>query len=160
MESNRYAPPEAAVADLHSADAAPALWNPNAAANWSLLFSPVFGAWLHTRNWQALGETERAKTSRKWLVAGIVIVAAQLAAGVLLRNNPGLQWLMNIGAFVWLFTWYFASARGQARHVKERFGDDYPRKGWGRPLLIAVAILFGVSGIFGVLAGMVMAALH
>jgi hypothetical protein len=159
MESNRYAPPVAAVADLHAADAAPPLWNPNAAANWSLLFSPVFGAWLHTRNWKALGETDRAETSRKWLVAAIVIVVVQLAAGLLLRNNPGARALTNLGAFAWLFTWYFANARGQARHVKKRFGDDYPRKGWGRPLGIAIAIWFGVFGGIGVLAGMIISAL-
>jgi hypothetical protein len=46
------------------ADAAPALWNPNAAANWSLLFSPMFGAWLHMKNWAALGEPERAAARR------------------------------------------------------------------------------------------------
>lgn len=36
--------------------AAIALWNPNAAANWSLLFTPLFGAYLHMLNWRSLGE--------------------------------------------------------------------------------------------------------
>ena len=50
MNPNPYAPPTARVDDVATGDAAPALWNPNAAANWSLLFSPAFGAWLHMKN--------------------------------------------------------------------------------------------------------------
>ena len=32
-------------------EASNALWNPNTAANWSFLFSPLFGAYLHALNW-------------------------------------------------------------------------------------------------------------
>jgi predicted amidophosphoribosyltransferase len=28
-----------------------AIWNPNAASNWSLVFTPAFGSYLHARNW-------------------------------------------------------------------------------------------------------------
>lgn len=31
------------------------LWNPNAAVNWSVLFTPIFGAWIQAKNWKALG---------------------------------------------------------------------------------------------------------
>ena len=57
-QENPYAPPTAAVADIGTATAAPRppLWNPGAAASWSLLLSPVFGAILHMKNWQAMGE--------------------------------------------------------------------------------------------------------
>ena len=54
MTPNPYAPPKAEVADVGRTEVAPALWNPNAAASWSLLFSPAFGAFLHMKNWQAL----------------------------------------------------------------------------------------------------------
>lgn len=45
---------------------APALWNPNAAANWSLLFSPMFSALLYANNWIALGELQQAGSVRWW----------------------------------------------------------------------------------------------
>ena len=54
----RYAPPTAHVDDVHAARqsaVAPPLWNPGAAMAWSLLFSPIFGAFVHMKNWQALG---------------------------------------------------------------------------------------------------------
>jgi hypothetical protein len=136
METNRYAPPGAAVEDLRGdAAAAPPLWNPNAAANWSLLFSPVFGAWLHRENWRALGEPEKAAASHKWMVTAMVVLAVQLLVGVFRPSSIG--WA-NLLAVSWLLAWYFASARGQARLVKERWGTEYPRRPWAKPLLIGV----------------------
>ena len=43
----------------------PKLWNPNAATLWSLLFSPVFGAWIHAKNWEELGNEEESRNSMK-----------------------------------------------------------------------------------------------
>ena len=42
-----------------------ALWNRSAAARWSLVFTPAFGAFVLMRNWHALGEPERAASARK-----------------------------------------------------------------------------------------------
>jgi hypothetical protein len=42
----------------------PALWNPNAAAGWSLLFTPAFGAFLHARNGTRWGVIARPKPTR------------------------------------------------------------------------------------------------
>ena len=35
------------------------IWNPNAAANWSLIFTPAFGAYIQMLNWQRLGQEPR-----------------------------------------------------------------------------------------------------
>ena len=51
---NPYAPPKAVVGDVFDGEVAPALWNPTAAGSWSILFSPIFGAYLHMLNWRAL----------------------------------------------------------------------------------------------------------
>ena len=61
MSLNPYSPPGAIIDDVMNA---PPLWNPNAAANWSLLFSPAFGAFVHMKNWQALGEPEKAANAK------------------------------------------------------------------------------------------------
>ena len=50
------------------------IWNPNAAASWSLPFSPVFGAYLHMLNWRSLGEEAKAATARTWLIAGLTLL--------------------------------------------------------------------------------------
>src|SRR5262249_50236839 len=44
----------------------PKLWNPGAAAIWSLLFGPAFGAWLHAVNWGVLGKPWRATANAIW----------------------------------------------------------------------------------------------
>ena len=143
MESNRYSPPLAPVADPVVAERAPPLWNPNAAANWSLLFTAAFGAYLHMRNWQALGETQRAARSRVWMWAVLGLLAAWVVMGVLLPESPLSRGGDRVIGFGLLVSWYFASAREQARYVKERFGDGYPRRGWGKPLLAALGCIAG-----------------
>ena len=140
MDDSRYAPPKAKVegAALGSV-AAPALWNPNAAVNWSLLFTPIFGTWLHMLNWQALGETERAESAKTWLLLSSLMLVGLNVVGVLVRI-VGFAQVTGLVSFVLLLTWYFASARAQARWVAERYGDRYPRKGWWQPLLGAVVL--------------------
>ncbi len=80
--SNPDAPPKADVADIVDGQAAPALWNANAAASWSLLFSPAFGAFVHMKNWQALGEPAKASTAKTWGIATLlVLVVVSVASG-------------------------------------------------------------------------------
>ena len=108
------------------------LWNPNAAANWSLLFSPILGAWLHSKNWTTLGEDEKAKHSMVWVYIGPLIIII----GMLLPENAGRA----IGAG-YLFGWYFSSAKTQARYVKDRVGSGYLKRGWIKPLGLAATAL-------------------
>ena len=106
-----------------------ALWNPNAAANWSLLFSPVFGAWIHAKNWTALGDDAKAKQSMYWVYSGIVA----LLLAIFLPEKIGRA--VGIG---FLFGWYFSFAKQQVKHVKETLGGVYEKKGRAKPLGIAV----------------------
>lgn len=158
METNPYAPPASAVADVVQRQAVPALWNPNAAANWSLLFSPVFGALLHMKNWQALGEPEKAASAKRWAIAALVVFAVLALFGALLPDERSMDALSRVAAIVLLFTWYFASARHQTAYVKSRFGKTYLRKGWLKPLALAVlgivAFVFAM-GLVGVVVGLV-----
>ncbi len=114
------------------------LWNPNAAACWSLLFTPAFGAWLHLFNWRAMNQPGRLGPARTWLVVSIVFFVVTLVASLLLPQSGTALRVLN---FVYLLIWYFASARAQVRFVREEFGTDYPRRGWWRPLLIAVGVV-------------------
>ncbi|HTT37255.1 MAG TPA: DUF4339 domain-containing protein [Burkholderiales bacterium] len=119
-----------------------ALWNPNAAACWSVLFSPIFGGWVHAKNWAALGDESRAKQSMYWVYGGIVA----LLAAVLLPY--GATHSVGIG---YLLAWYFASGKAQVGYVRERFGTGYERKKWGRPLGLALGGFVIFAAIAGVL---------
>lgn len=121
MAENPYAAPDAEVAQV--AGDAPALWNPNAAGNWSLLFTPVFGSFLVWKNWQAIGE---ARGGLVWFIVSLVLVLPSILL-------PG-------SALLYLIVWYYSSVRPQARFVRDRWGADYPRRPWGVPLLVGFGI--------------------
>jgi hypothetical protein len=137
-------------------EASNALWNPNAAANWSLLFSPLFGAYLHALNWQSLGETQRASASMKWVYAGIVLLVFYLVIGFFVSDKKAVDGFGRLAGLIYLVSWYRGSAKAQAKYVKERFETSYPRKSWGKPLLIAVGCMFGffvLSVLIGIFLG-------
>jgi hypothetical protein len=95
------------------------------------MFTPIFGSILVAANWEALGEESRARTARIW---------AWLAAPLVLG-----------GIFTFIL-WYVFVNRRQAKYVREKWGTDYPRQPWGKPLGIAFGILFGVWTLFFMLA--------
>jgi len=140
-----YAPPRARVVDSPSHAIAPPLWNPNAAANWSLLFSPAFGAYLHMLNWRALGETSRAATAKTWFIVSVALLAIGIAVDLVLPDGSAANAGANSFAVVYLLVWYFASARRQSRYVADKWDGDYPRRPWKRPLLVATAGLLGYA---------------
>ncbi len=130
----------------------PPLWNPNAAACWSLLFTPVFGSWLHLFNWRAMNQPDRVGPARTWLVVSIVFFVVTLVASLVLPQSGSALRVLN---FVYLLIWYFASARGQVRFVRNEFAADYPRKGWWRPLLIAVVVVIATMIVANIYEGVV-----
>ncbi len=127
---------EAVVESVESVEK-PNLWNPNAAANWSILFTPIFGAWLHSKNWKELGDEGKAKKSMYWAYAGFLVLFLSLFISKL--------------SFVFLLAWYFAAARKQVKYIKKELGDEYERKAWKKPLkigavwLISMMIFLGIS---------------
>jgi hypothetical protein len=113
---------------------APSLWNPNAAALDSLLFTPVFGAYLHSRNWIALGESGKAAKSLQWMYAGIALL-------VIIPFLPG-SGAARLISIVFIVSWWTSSAKEQVTYVKERFGESYPRRPWLVPVLAALGAAF------------------
>jgi hypothetical protein len=144
---NPYAPPKAEVADIVENRVAPNLWNPNAAASWSLLFSPAFGAFLHMKNWQALGEPAKAASSKAWVVVTLSVLVGFSVLAAFLPDNKGIDGLSRSVAFVLLLSWYYASGKPQAAFIKARFGKSYPRRGWLKPLLLALLALVGFVAV-------------
>jgi hypothetical protein len=147
-EQNPYAPPRAQVADIDqlvSGENAPALWNPNAAASWSLLFTPIFGAYLHMRNWQALGQPEKAARSKNWIIGSLVCILLLVIVPLLLPDSKGVDAIGRACGFALLITWYYAMGKSQQAFVLGKFGKTYPRRGWSKPLLAAVG---GVIALF------------
>jgi len=125
MNETQEATPESQPQPTHK----PQLWNPNAAANWSVIFTPIFGAWLHAKNWATLGDAEQAKKSMYWVYAGFAFLVLCLFLPDEVGYAPGL---------IFLVAWYFTAGRKQMKHVKEKLNNDYERKPWRAPMKFAV----------------------
>lgn len=125
----------------------PRLWNPNAAAAWSLFLSPIFGAILHMKNWEAMGEPARAAQSRQWVVGMTVAMSLLLLLTLFTAGNRGLDLLGNLASLLMLVIWYYGSGKAQNTRVLARYGRGYPRKGWVEPVLIAFAVLLGLTAL-------------
>jgi hypothetical protein len=154
---NLYAPPKSEVADFTVSEAAPALWNPKAAASWSVLFSPVFGAIVHMKNWEALGEPQKAANAKAWALVGVAFFVALTIAGALLPQFKALDAAGRLLAIALLIGWYYASGKPQQAYVDAKFGNDYRKKGWLKPLSLAVLGFIGfivVAALFGFVLGM------
>jgi len=153
MTDVRYAPPQADLGDgpMEAVAAAPPLWNPNAAASWSLLLTPVFGAWLHWKNWQMLGDHERARTAGRWVVAAVAMLFALIGLAAMSEKAAAFVRLLN---FAFLIAWYYAAAKPQARFVLGHYGKNYPRRGWALPILVAIDVIFALLFAIGLVAVM------
>ena len=138
-----------------NAEEKPPIWDPNLATALSLAFTPIFGAYLHMLNWRALGEPQRAATSHKWFNAAIAlgILYTMLPVAVPDSKNAGVK--MGLVGWIFLISWYLASARSQAKFVKEKYGTNYTKRPLGRALGIALLVTLGylvVSAVLVVIA--------
>jgi hypothetical protein len=119
-------------------DAPCSLWNPSAAATWSLVFTPAFGAFIHMRNWQALGQPAQAAAARKWFYASLALLMLQIWTRALNARLGTEPLLLHPAGALFLLVWYFGAARPQARLVRARYGASYRRKRWDSVLMGAV----------------------
>lgn len=152
MNSNPYAPPTANVEDVNVVEASPPLWNPSAAARWSLLFSPIFGATVQMHNWIALGEPEKAAESKRWAIANLVIFLGLGVLSIFLPETKAIDLGLRMSGLGLLIAWYVVSSRPQTNYIAARFGTAYPKKGWAKPLLYALLSLFAFVAAFVVFA--------
>lgn len=114
-----------------------ALWNPLAAAFWSLVFTPAFGAWLLMRNWEALGNRRQAQLARTWFVFSVGLLVVRLLSGAINTRLNSQSNVIHWVSLLFLVAWWLAAAVPQLRIVHSRLGPDYPRQGWDHALLLA-----------------------
>ncbi|MDB5933356.1 MAG: hypothetical protein JWQ01_700 [Massilia sp.] len=135
-----------------------AIWNPSAAATWSLVFTPAFGAFIHMLNWQALGQPQQAAAARRWFYASLGLLTLQVCTRALNARLGSEPMLLHPVGLLFLLVWYFGAARQQARLVKARFGPDYRRKPWDSVLLGAVVAGATYAGVASLLSMLLAAA--
>lgn len=108
-----------------------------AAAAWSVLFTPLFGAILVAANWRALGQPGRAGAQRWWMIGTAVLLAALLWIHFAAASEA---WdiLLRFGALALLVAWIIAGAWPQISYLREHPSADRVRRGWIWPLVLGV----------------------
>jgi len=106
-----------------------ALWNPENTSLWNLLFTPAFGAWIHARNWSALGEEKRAQESMYWFF-GVLNLVAWMMPFLPVDDMVAAIFIVN-------GIWHFGFSKLQEAYVKEKLGGIYGSKSWRQPLRVA-----------------------
>lgn len=105
------------------------LWDPKIAALLCFICTPIFSAYIHTKNWEALGETQKAVQSKKWIFINFLSLVYPF--GILL-----------------LPIWYVYMGKQQLEYIEEKFGDQYIKKSWQPPLFIFFGIFLFLVILF------------
>ena len=118
------------------------LWNPRSACNWSVLFTPVFGSYILSKNWLVLGDEQKAKNSMTWFYISIVYLL--IIPFVTIPPPFG-----RLGPLGLILVWYLTSGKHQMEYVSSNT-PDYEHKSWSKALSVgacALVLYFGI--IFG-----------
>jgi hypothetical protein len=110
------------------------------------------------KNWEALGEPIKASVAKVWVLVTLLALAGTALAAAFLPNPRSLDGVSRTLGLILLLSWYFSSGRSQVQYVKSRYGKDYPRRSWGKPLLLGCLALIGFI-VFIFLVALVAAAL-
>jgi hypothetical protein len=105
-----------------------ALWNPDAAALWSMWLTPLFGCALHLVNARVLGHRGMFVSSVMWLI--VCAPATAWAMAHMLARDTSMQSVLVASSLLapLACVWYCFAARPQSQYIVERHGRNYPRR--------------------------------
>ncbi len=112
------------------------------------------------KNWQALGQPDKAAQSRTWAIAIAVVIFVMTVAAILAPQSKAIDAISRFGGFGILIAWYYASGKPQQAYVQGHFDRNYPRRGWTVPLLLGVVALVAFVGVSAFLLAMTLGMGH
>ena len=102
------------------------------------------------KNWRALGEHEKARVQKLWFIGFLTFITTLTLAGLVLPDLPALEAVSKWISLPLLLAWYYLGGKEQRAYIEARYGKDYPRRGWLKPLgavLLAFVALLVVVGL-------------
>lgn len=112
------------------------VYSPEAAAVWSIVLTPMFGAVLHLANARVLGDIRLCRIAWSWTVALAIITLAGLYAAFNMAMTASAPFRASLILSFVTLVWYFLAGQAQSRHLLNAHGARYPRKGMFMPALI------------------------
>ena len=113
----------------------PKIYNPLLCVICTLLFTPMFGAFLQGLNWRELGDDELAARNMAWVRWSFFTFAAYTFSEPFIRETLVGRYLM-IALFIgfWV-SWTLALGWRQVAYVK-KYVKTYDAQRFGRPIMI------------------------
>jgi hypothetical protein len=130
---------------------APALWNPGAAGIWSLILSMAFGSLLVALNWRSLGEVRQAKRAMLWFYGALAVFGVELLIPITALRFLIVP-LVNLGL---LLAWNFAECERQRKLLKRDVANQYVRRGWFVPIVLAIVCLWAYGYLGSLIQGLI-----
>lgn len=128
-----------------------ALWNPDVAAVFSLVLTPVFGAVLVLLNERTLANSRGKRTAIAWLTIAIAMVGLAIWRLCTDGSSPS-PWLgLRVSGLVLPYTivWYFFAAHAQSSRIAKAHGRKYVHLSVLRaaPLAVLVMAAAGIASM-------------
>ncbi len=127
------------------------LWNPMAAAYWSLLLTPMFAATLLDKNWRELGEPDSARQTRFLMWATGFFALLSIISAFIDTSQSTDKLIQGVSKIVGLVltAFCFSIGRRQRDLLKASGVVDYKKRLWGKAIAFG---LFGVLGFIGLIS--------
>jgi hypothetical protein len=134
--------------DTRTVPTAISLWNPSIAIALSLLFSPVFGAYIVAKNWEKLGLHNRFTRSMLWAYGG--------AGGFLvdLHFFAGRGKFIPAGHLIFVL-WALFNGLSQVLYFRRELHNKYLAKGWMEPVLMALTVILLIAAVAVLSSGLI-----
>lgn len=148
MSTNPYSPPKANLDILPASADTPALWNPGVAGVLAFFLTPIFGALILMKNWQAMGEPDKAGQAKMWAIGTLVFYVVLMLSAFFIPENGALNLLSRVAGLGFFIAWYMMSCKDQKDVVAYRYGTNFIKRGWTKPALYAVGVYLAAVVVF------------
>lgn len=144
LEGERATP-----APLPTQTLASPVFSPDAAAAWSLLLTPAFGAGLHLLNARTLHDQHLLRLAWPTFIGLLVASGVAIVWAMRMAVDVSAPFRGSLGVSLLTLIWYFTAGQVQSKQLIARHGPRYPR----RPILVpAIAVALALSAIASGLA--------
>lgn len=110
------------------------IWNPLHAVFWSFLLTPVFGAFIHMKNWESFNNEKKTKSATNWFAGSLASVAM-----LFIDREAGTGFVS-----MFFLLWIFIPAREQIKYFKNL--EPKPESNeWVKPICTTFGIFFVVA---------------
>lgn len=123
------------------------IFSPNASAGLSIIFGPVFGTFLHMKNWKALGNPEAERNSLIWLSISVILLAVFLALNFIQGFGDFTDKGITAFSFWVTVIWYFTSGKKQLNYVKG-IKENVNKKSFVKPVLCGIFLIMVYGAIY------------